>query len=78
MRTIENNRVVVLTGETGSGKTTQVPQFIFEEFISRDEGARCNIVVTQPRRISAISMAARIAKERGEEVGAQSSLHILK
>ncbi|CAN7937110.1 unnamed protein product [Ixodes hexagonus] len=66
---IENNRVIVLTGETGSGKTTQVPQFIFEEFINRDEGASCNIVVTQPRRISAISMATRIAKERGEELG---------
>ncbi|KAG0411549.1 hypothetical protein HPB47_011328 [Ixodes persulcatus] len=69
VRTVENNRVVVLTGETGSGKTTQVPQFIFEEFIRRDEGAKCNVVVTQPRRISAISMAARIAKERGEELG---------
>ncbi|XP_077496050.1 uncharacterized protein LOC144106959 [Amblyomma americanum] len=65
---VERNRVVVVCGETGSGKTTQVPQFILEEFIRRGEGSACNIVVTQPRRMAAISIAKRVAQERGEEV----------
>lgn len=54
---------------TGSGKTTQIPQYIFENYIEHGMGANCNIVVTQPRRISAISIAERVASERGERVG---------
>ena len=50
---VENHNVIVISGETGCGKTTQVPQFILEEF----EGSR--IVCTQPRRISAITVANR-------------------
>lgn len=46
---LENNRVVVLCGETGCGKTTQVPQFILDSYLERREGAKCNIVVTQVR-----------------------------
>lgn len=61
--------MVVVSGETGCGKTTQQPQFILEEEISCLRGAQCNIICTQPRRISAISVAARIATERGESVG---------
>lgn len=59
----------MVSGETGCGKTTQLPQFILEEEISSLRGAACNIVCTQPRRISAISVAARIASERGESLG---------
>ncbi|XP_077996833.1 ATP-dependent RNA helicase DHX30-like [Glandiceps talaboti] len=66
---IENNQVIVLEGDTGCGKTTQVPQIIFDEYIKNNRGAECNIVVTQPRRISAISIAERVAEERGETVG---------
>ncbi|KAJ8035548.1 ATP-dependent RNA helicase DHX36 [Holothuria leucospilota] len=66
---LQNNRVAVLCGDTGCGKTTQVPQFILDSFLEKCEGAKCNIVVTQPRRISAISVAERIAEERGERVG---------
>ncbi|XP_049513818.1 ATP-dependent RNA helicase DHX30-like [Dermacentor silvarum] len=66
---IHRNSVVVICGETGSGKTTQVPQFIFEDYIRGGQGSRCNIVVTQPRRIAAISMAKRVALERDEELG---------
>ena len=51
VKLVHENNVVVLSGETGCGKTTQVPQYIFEEF----ENAR--IVCTQPRRISAITVA---------------------
>ncbi|KAH7980167.1 hypothetical protein HPB49_013589 [Dermacentor silvarum] len=66
---INRNHVVVICGETGSGKTTQAGQFIFEDYIRGGQGSRCNIVVTQPRRIAAISMAKQAARERHEEVG---------
>ncbi|XP_022086589.1 putative ATP-dependent RNA helicase DHX30 [Acanthaster planci] len=66
---VRDNQVVVLSGETGCGKTTQVPQYLLEEWIHQDKGAHCNVVVTQPRRISAVSVAERVALERGEQVG---------
>ncbi|KAL2610736.1 hypothetical protein R1flu_029309 [Riccia fluitans] len=66
---VANNRVLVLTGETGCGKTTQVPQFVLEEAEVQGIGAEVHIVVTQPRRIAAISVAERVAWERGEAVG---------
>jgi len=62
-------QVVVISGETGCGKTTQVPQFILESFIEKGDGSLCNIIVTQPRQISAISVAERVAEERNEVVG---------
>ena len=64
---VRSNQVVLLAGETGCGKTTQVPQMLAES--CWEEGRACKIVVTQPRRISAISVAERIASERGEKVG---------
>ncbi|XP_015900441.3 DExH-box ATP-dependent RNA helicase DExH1 isoform X2 [Ziziphus jujuba] len=69
LRAVAENQVVVVSGETGCGKTTQLPQFILEEEISSLRGADCNIICTQPRRISAISVAARISSERGESLG---------
>lgn len=53
---INANRVVVVSGETGCGKTTQVAQFILDDHISRGLGSVCRVVCTQPRRISAISV----------------------
>ncbi|XP_039928969.1 ATP-dependent RNA helicase A isoform X1 [Hirundo rustica] len=66
---IHHNSVVVIRGATGCGKTTQVPQYILDEYIRTNRAAECNIVVTQPRRISAVSVAERVAYERGEEPG---------
>ncbi|KAH7345119.1 hypothetical protein B0J17DRAFT_29208 [Rhizoctonia solani] len=69
LATIEQNDVTICMAATGSGKTTQVPQLILEEMIERGKGSRCNVVCTQPRRIAAISVAERVAKERGEPLG---------
>lgn len=54
---------------TGSGKTTQIPQMVLDDQISKGVGGSCNIIVTQPRRLAAISVAQRMAAERGEQVG---------
>ncbi|NXE75340.1 DHX9 helicase, partial [Cochlearius cochlearius] len=66
---IHHNSVVVIRGATGCGKTTQVPQYILDEYIKTNRAAECNIVVTQPRRISAVSVAERVSYERGEQPG---------
>uniref|UniRef100_A0A4W3JKS0 RNA helicase n=1 Tax=Callorhinchus milii TaxID=7868 RepID=A0A4W3JKS0_CALMI len=63
------NSVIIIRGQTGCGKTTQVPQFILDYFVKNNRGSDCNIVVTQPRRISAVSVAERVGCERGEELG---------
>ncbi|KAK9290674.1 hypothetical protein L1049_008847 [Liquidambar formosana] len=69
LKAVADNQVLVVSGETGCGKTTQLPQFILEEEVSSLRGADCSIICTQPRRISAISVAARISSERGESLG---------
>ena len=61
--------MLVVSGETGCGKTTQLPQFILESEIEAGRGDGCSILCTQPRRISAISVAERVAAERGEAIG---------
>ncbi|XP_076195719.1 ATP-dependent RNA helicase A isoform X2 [Aptenodytes patagonicus] len=66
---IRHNSVVVIRGATGCGKTTQVPQYILDEYIKTNRAAECNIIVTQPRRISAVSVAERVSYERGEQPG---------
>ncbi|XP_043285060.1 ATP-dependent RNA helicase DHX30-like [Venturia canescens] len=66
---IQNSRVLLIKGDTGCGKTTQVPQYIMEFFESQSKATDCNMIVAQPRRISAISLAERIASERAERVG---------
>jgi ATP-dependent RNA helicase A len=58
---IKSNNVILIRGATGCGKTTQIPQFILDDAIEQNRGAFCNIVVTQPRRISAISIAERVS-----------------
>lgn len=66
---IANNQVVIISGETGCGKTTQIPQYILESETEATRGAMCNIICTQPRRISAMSVSERVAAERGELLG---------
>lgn len=62
---VEASRVVVVAGETGCGKTTRIPRFLLEGRVRAGAGAHCNILVTQPRRISAVSVAQRVASEMG-------------
>ncbi|XP_034751393.1 3'-5' RNA helicase YTHDC2 isoform X1 [Etheostoma cragini] len=71
---IRENKVVLVMGETGSGKTTQIPQFLLDE-CSRN-GEPCRIFCTQPRRLAAIAVAERVAAERGESVGQTVGYHI--
>lgn len=66
---INDNMITVLMAATGSGKTTQMPQLILDDAIQHGRGAKCNILCTQPRRIAAISVAQRVASERGEKLG---------
>ncbi|XP_037898352.1 LOW QUALITY PROTEIN: dosage compensation regulator-like, partial [Glossina fuscipes] len=61
--------VVIIRGNTGCGKTTQIAQYILEDYIQSGQGAFCDIYVTQPRRISAISVAERVANECCENLG---------
>ncbi|PKI60014.1 hypothetical protein CRG98_019602 [Punica granatum] len=69
LKAIAENQVVVVSGETGCGKTTQLPQYILESEIEAARGATCSIICTQPRKISAISVSERVAAERGENPG---------
>lgn len=69
LRLLSKHQVLVISGMTGCGKTTQIPQFILDESLHGRPEKVANIICTQPRRISAISVAERVAKERVERVG---------
>jgi ATP-dependent RNA helicase DHX37/DHR1 len=67
MEAIHNNDVVVVWGATGSGKTTQVPQFLFEAGYGAADGPTPGVIgVTQPRRVAAVSMSKRVSDEMGD------------
>lgn len=65
---IDHSQILVLSGETGCGKSTQVPAFILEDQLAR--GLPCKIYCTEPRRISAVSLAQRVSRELGDSAGA--------
>ena len=65
--TIRANQVVLLSGPTGCGKSTQVPQFILDQHAGLRKPV--NILVTQPRKIAASSVARRVVNERGWTLG---------
>lgn len=66
---VRNNQVVVLIGETGSGKTTQLIQYLADANYDK-------IVCTQPRKVAAISVARRVASEWGCKVGREVGFHV--
>ncbi|KAL3315420.1 Pre-mRNA-splicing factor ATP-dependent RNA helicase dhx15 [Cichlidogyrus casuarinus] len=71
-KTLDENQVTVLVGETGSGKTTQIPQWCLEWVKNKYETKKC-VCCTQPRRVAAMSVAQRVSEEMdvqlGQEVG---------
>ncbi|XP_017885136.1 ATP-dependent RNA helicase DHX30-like [Ceratina calcarata] len=76
LSSLANNQVIVIKGDTGCGKSTQVPQFIIDDYVEQGRGNECNIVVAEPRRISAVSLAHRVAWERNENVGDVVGYHV--
>ena len=73
--TLASNQSIIICGETGSGKSTQIPSFVLENELA--SGRPCKIFVTEPRRISAISLARRVSEELGEsknDIGTSRSL----
>ncbi|KAG8901099.1 hypothetical protein FRC00_009093 [Tulasnella sp. 408] len=67
IKVIEQNRVTIVAGETGCGKTTQLPQFILDHLITSRRGQQASILITQPSRKSALGVSARVSAERLED-----------
>lgn len=65
MNLINENQVLIVIGETGSGKTTQLPQFLYEKGYTKNG----MIGITQPRRMAAVSVAERVGEEMGVAIG---------
>ncbi|XP_020273107.1 pre-mRNA-splicing factor ATP-dependent RNA helicase DEAH1-like [Asparagus officinalis] len=65
LQAIEDHQVIVIVGETGSGKTTQIPQYLHEAGYTKHGKIAC----TQPRRVAAMSVAARVSEETGTKLG---------
>ncbi|KPI38394.1 putative ATP-dependent RNA helicase ucp12 [Cyphellophora attinorum] len=70
---IKSKQVTLITGETGSGKSTQSLQFVLDDAIQSGKGKSCSMICTQPRRVAALSLSDRVSAERcspeGDEVG---------
>ncbi|KAK5077050.1 hypothetical protein LTR64_005470 [Lithohypha guttulata] len=71
LQAFENHQLLIICADTGAGKSTQIPSYILEASLSN--GRDYNIFVTQPRRISAISIARRVSAEMGEDQDAVGS-----
>lgn len=72
MRIISENQIVVVIGETGSGKTTQLSQFLVDQGYTKDSSGNKKLVAcTQPRRVAAMSVAKRVSEEMGVRLGAE-------
>ncbi|KAJ9613469.1 putative ATP-dependent RNA helicase ucp12 [Cladophialophora chaetospira] len=73
VKVVSSAQVTLVTGETGSGKSTQAIQFILDDAIQGMRGSSVNLVCTQPRRVAALSLSERVSAERscreGDEVG---------
>ena len=70
MSTLSSTQVIIVQGDTGCGKTTQIPQFILQDY------PEARIAVTQPRRLAAVGVARRVAKELNSSIGSIVGYHI--
>lgn len=70
MNTLASTQVLIVQGDTGCGKTTQLPQFILQAY------PESRIAVTQPRRLAAVGVARRVAKELNTSIGNVVGYHI--
>ena len=68
LEAVDNHQVLIIEGETGSGKTTQIPQYLFEAGYT---DSNMKIGCTQPRRVAAMSVAARVAEEMSVKLGSE-------
>ena len=66
LQAVEDHQILIIVGETGSGKTTQIPQYLHEAGYSKNG---MKIGCTQPRRVAAMSVASRVAEEMGVKLG---------
>lgn len=77
---VQKNNVVIIASETGSGKTTQIPQYLYENAVEKlnskkkqqtvnGKRRKNTIAITQPRRVAAMSVAKRVAEETGTKLG---------
>ena len=70
LKLLKDNFTLVLVGETGCGKTTQLPQMVYDSkevrSLVEDKNGEVRIAITQPRRVAAVAMARRVADERGD------------
>jgi len=71
IQAIRDHQVIIIEGETGSGKTTQIPQYLHEAGFTADKK---KIGCTQPRRVAAMSVAARVSQEMGVKLGNEVNL----
>ncbi|CAH9079034.1 unnamed protein product [Cuscuta europaea] len=73
LQTLKENQTLILVGEPGSGKTTQIPQFVLDTIETPDKRRKYMVACTQPPRVAAMSVSRRVAEEMdvtiGEEVG---------
>ena len=70
LKKISQNRVTIISGYTGCGKSTQIPQYIY------NSNPNNKILMTQPRRIAAVSISKRLAEEMGEQLGKKIGFHV--
>ena len=77
IRSVHHNPTTIIVGETGSGKTTQIAQYLhesglFQFILIHPLRSRDGVIgITQPRRVAAITVAKRVAEERGCKVGGE-------
>ena len=64
LKSVKNTvfNLIVFLVFVGCGKSTQVPQYILEDAITGGQGGSCNVICTQPRRISAVGLASRVSQ----------------